>query len=111
MTSDIRFTVVSKFAFRQAADMIVDKLNAAEAALAKKDAPVAGRRRRRRSAADEPPPEETVKKDDRLVVDPELDAPVLVDMTVTVYDFGKAEVSAAGKAAEPVAQASGKEVK
>ena len=30
------------------------------------------------------------------MVDPELDAPVQVDMIVTVYDFGRAEIAAAG---------------
>ena len=42
--------------------------------------------------------DEAPKKEDRLVVDPELDAPVQIDMTVTVCDFGRAEPAAdAGK--------------
>ncbi len=110
LTSDIRFMVVKSFAFRESADMIVDKLNAIEAALAKKDAPE--RRRRRRSTVAEPPTEDAPKKEDRLIVDPELDAPVLVEMTIAVYDFGRAETSAAEPAAAaPAAPAAAKEGK
>ena len=95
LVQDKRFTVVKKFAFRSSADTVVDKLNAVEAALAKKDEPQGGRRRRRRFQ-EEPPPESTAPKGDgRLVVDPELDAPVQVDLTVCVYDFGRAAASAA----------------
>ena len=91
LTADVRFTVVKSLAFRETADMILDKMNAAEAALTKKDAPSAssGRRRRRRMAQEEQPAEEeSEKKDDRLIVDPELDAPVQMDMVLSVYDFG-----------------------
>ena len=112
LTANPRFIVVTKFAFRQSADVIVDKLNAAEAALAKKDAPVSSsRRRRRRAAEEEAPAEESVKKEDRLVVDPELDAPIQVDMTVTVYDFGQANVSAADGSAATGAPSTDKEAK
>ena len=107
LTADVRFTVVKTLSFRESADMIVDKLNAIEAALTKKDAPATGRRRRRRAAAEEEPAEETAKKEDRLVVDPELDAPVAVDMTISVYDFGRA--GAAG--GDGAAAAGGKESK
>ena len=90
LTSDVRFMVVKSLSFRETADMIVDKMNAAEAALAKKDTPSSsGRRRRRRGAQEEQPEEEeSEKKDDRLIVDPELDAPLQMDMAISVYDFG-----------------------
>ena len=87
--SDTRFTVVKRLAFKSSADTIVDKINAREAALQKKDEPQSSRRRRRRALADEAETAAPAKLD-RLIVDPELDAPVLVNMTVTVYDFGQA---------------------
>ena len=37
---------------------------------------------------EEPADEDSEKKDDRLIVDPELDAPVQMDMLISVYDFG-----------------------
>lgn len=111
LTADTRFTVVKNFAFRSTGDMIVDRINAAEALLAKKNEPEStGRRRRRRGfAAEEPAAEQAPKGDDRLVVDPELDMPVQVDMTLSVYDFGRAVAPAAEAAtdeggAKPVAK-------
>lgn len=89
LTADVRFIVIKSLAFRETADMIIDKMNAAEAALTKKDSPSSGRRRRRRMAQEEQPTEEeSEKKDDRLIVDPELDAPVQMDLVLSVYDFG-----------------------
>ena len=95
LAADSRFLVVKSFAFKSSADTIVDKINADEAELAKKNQPESGRRRRRRSAAEEQAAEAKPKADNRLVVDPELDAPVQVDMTISVYDFGRAAVAAA----------------
>lgn len=102
LTADTRFTVVKTFAFRATGDMIVDRINAAEALLAKKNEPEgSGRRRRRRgSFAEEAAAEQAPKGDDRLVVDPELDSPLQVDMTLVVYDFGRAVPAAAEAAAE-----------
>ena len=37
---------------------------------------------------EQPAEEESEKKDDRLIVDPELDAPVQMDLVLSVYDFG-----------------------
>jgi hypothetical protein len=101
--------VVKAFSFKESSDIIVEKINAVKAAHAKKDAPSGGRRRRgRRSAEDETAEGENVPKSgDRLVVDPELDAPLLVDMTISVYDFGRAG-NAVADAAVP---AEGKEAK
>lgn len=108
LTADVRFTVVKSFAFHETADMIVDKMNAAEAALAKKDAPSSGRHRRRRVLQEEQPAEEAAgKKDDRMIVDPELDAPVQMDLTLSVYDFG----GVAQKTAEADEKTPGKEAK
>ena len=96
ITANLRFMVVKSFAFKETSDMIVNRIADVEAAQAKKNAPTSGRRRRGRLALIEETQEDAPKKEDRLVVDPELDAPVQVDMTVTVYDFGRAEVAAAG---------------
>ena len=98
ITAHPRFMVVKSFAFKETADMIVNRIADVEAAQAKKNAPASGRRRRGRLALVEETQEEAPKKEDRLVVDPELDAPLQVDMTVTVCDFGRAEPAAdAGK--------------
>ncbi len=96
ITANLRFMVVKSFAFKETSDMIVNRIADVEAAQAKKNAPASGRRRRGRLALIEERQEEAPKKEDRLVVDPELDAPVQVDMIVTVYDFGRAEIAAAG---------------
>ncbi len=95
LTADTRFTVVKNFAFHSTGDMIVERLNAAEALLAKKNEPQNNRRRRRRAFAEEANETAAPKGDDRLVVDPELDAPLQVDMTLVVYDFGRAAVAEA----------------
>ena len=95
ITAQTRFMVVKSFAFKETADMIVNRIADVEAAQAKKNAPaVSGRRRRGRLALLEETQEEAPKKEDRLVVDPELDAPVQIDMIVTVCDFGRAESAA-----------------
>ena len=96
ITANLRFMVVKSFAFKETSDMIVSRIADVEAAQAKKNSPTSGRRRRGRLALIEETQEEAPKKEDRLVVDPELDAPVQVDMIVTVYDFGRAEAAAAG---------------
>ena len=88
LTADVRFTVIKSLAFRETADMIVEKLNEADAALTKKDSPSSSRRRRRRMQDEQATEEQAEKKDDRLIVDPELDAPVQMDMVLSVYDFG-----------------------
>ena len=96
ITANLRFMVVKSFAFKETSDMIVSRIAEVEAEQAKKNAPASGRRRRGRQALLEETQGEAPKKEDRLVVDPELDAPVQVDMIVTVYDFGRAEIAAAG---------------
>ena len=109
LAQDKRFTVVTKFAFKSSADTVVDKLNAVEAAQTKKDEPQGGRRRRRRFQEEAQPEPTAPKGDDRLVVDPELDAPVQIDLTVSVYDFGRAAGQAAAE--EPAAAAAQEEKK
>ncbi len=103
LTSDTRFITIKKFSFKQTADQIVDRLAAVEAAEASKNQPNAGTssRRRRRGAAAEEEKAEAPKKVDRLVVDPELDAPILVSVVLSVYDFGHASAGeAAAEASE-----------
>lgn len=107
LTADTRFVTVKKFSFKETADQIVDRLTMAEAAAAGKDAPGGGAttsRRRRRGGAAEAEKADAPKKVDRLVVDPELDAPILVSLTLSVYDFGRA-TTAETSAAEASASA------
>ena len=87
LASSPRFNVVSGLAMHESTDMIVDKLNAADAAETKKSP-----RRRRRGRGDDFAAEaeggETTSKADRLVVDPEIDAPIIVSFKLSTYDFG-----------------------
>ena len=76
--------------------MIVDKITAVETAAAQKNRPASSRRRRRGGdAAEENAGANTLSKDDRVVVDPELDAPILVKFNLAVYDFGRGAAPAA----------------
>lgn len=103
LTADERFIVVKGFSFKETSDLILERIAAAEAAEAAKNSPNAGRRGRRRGGDAKP---EEAKKVDRLVVDPESDAPIQVNMTLAVYDFGRAA------AAQPAAsEASAEAVK
>lgn len=100
LTSCTRFCAVKDLSFRESADMILDRIAAAENAAAQRARPEAsGRRGRRRGAAlaeaaAEPQPQ------DRVVVDPELDAPLRVTFTLAVHDFGRAPAAAEAKAPE-----------
>ena len=98
VTANTRFMVVKNLSFKDSADAIVDKITAIETAAAQKSRPASSGRRRRGLAAAEQPAEEQQKglsKDDRIVVDPELDAPILVKFNLSVYDFGRASAPAA----------------
>ena len=92
LTAIERFMTVRNLSFRQTSDVIVEHLNAAENAENQKasgKAASGGRRGRRGAAA------ETSRvgagEVDPLVVDPELDAPILVSFTLEVRDFGRAK--------------------
>ena len=93
LTSCPRFMTVKNLSFRETADVIVEHLNAVENA---KNQKASGRgatgRRGRRGAA-----EAAVNP---LVVDPELDAPIQVNFTLEVRDFGR---GAAAPSAEDAA--------
>ena len=92
LTADTRFCVVRNVSFKQSSDTIIDRLAAVEAAAAQAaSASQAGARRRRRGASaqqDDAQKKPEEKKIDRLVSDPETDAPVQVSLTLAVYDFG-----------------------
>lgn len=109
LTAEERFCVVTRLAFRESADMIVDKLNAADPANQKK-AEGGGRRRGRRGAA-APAENAAPAKVDRLVVDPELDAPIALSLTLSVYDFGHGAAPAAAETAPAPAAGSDKSSK
>lgn len=102
LTADERFIVVKGFSFKETSDLILERIAAAEAVEAAKNSPNVGRRGRRRGGDAKP---EEAKKVDRLVVDPESDAPIQVNMTLAVYDFGRAV--AAQPAAEAPAEGAG----
>ncbi len=96
-TSD-RFVVVDSFSFAREADMIGTALGEGE----KGDSaqPQQGRRRRRgrRAAAEEEAEEKSegaAPAKDGIVSDPAREAPFLVKMAVSTYDFGAAEKPAA----------------
>ena len=90
LASDSRFMVVSSLALRESADMIVDKLNAVAAAEQQKSSSRRrGRRGRVRDDAEfNPESDDASAKVDRLVVDPELDAPIVASFKLATYDFG-----------------------
>lgn len=106
LTADERFIVVKGFSFKETADLILERIAATEAAEAAKNSPNAGRRGRRRGAQAADAKPEEAKKADRIVVDPESDAPIQVNMTLAVYDFGRAAAARPASAETPVESAS-----
>lgn len=105
LTSTERFFVVKNLSFRESADMIVNKITAVETAANQKNRTTATSSRRRRGPAVAAPEADTAQpglsKDDRIVVDPELDAPILVKFNLSVYDFGRAAAPEAAPAEAP----------
>ncbi len=101
LTACPRFVTVKNLAFRETADVIVDRLNAVEAAKTQKASARTGRAGRRRGASAAAPtaPVEV----DPLVVDPELDAPLLVSFTLEVRDFGRGVAPAPAAVEAPAA--------
>ena len=92
LSADARFMVVKDFSFRkpESADMILSSISTKESDASKAAESASGRRRRGRSLEPQPAlgEAEPGKKQNRLVVDPELDAPFEVTFTLAVYDFG-----------------------
>jgi len=81
-----RFFVVEDFALTREKDAIAEALGGGEekAAAAQQ---TSGRRRRRAAAQAVEPKEEETKPKNGLVTDPQIDAPVKVELTVSTYDF------------------------
>ncbi len=101
LTACPRFITVKNLAFRETSDMIVERLNAVEAAKDQKTSHRTTRRGRGRGAQTAPTAPAEI---DPLVVDPELDAPLLVSFTLEVRDFGRGVAPApAAEVAAPVA--------
>lgn len=96
-----RFVTVESFTFNRGRDVIADALGGAEK---KAESQSTGRRGRRRGAAvvEEEKKDDTAAKNG-IVTDPQLDAPLTVVMTATVYDFrslednGEADAAASDK--------------
>ena len=91
-----RFTVVEGFGFTRERDVLAEALGGEE----KKDAPAAtGRRGRRRAQAREDRQNDEEKNSRGSVAfDPETDAALKVDLTVSVYDFRSLEDDEKGDA-------------
>ena len=111
LTATERFCVVKDLSFSESADMIVDKITARENAAAQKGRGASSGSRRRRGAAAVEESPAAQAKEDRIVVDPELDAPILVKFNLSVYDFGRATAPAAAAAAPAEAPAAKPEEK
>ena len=103
LTSCPRFMTVKNLSFRETADVIVEHLNAVENAKNQKASGrgTTGRRGRRGAAAAESAAQGAAEAAvNPLVVDPELDAPIQVNFTLEVRDFGR---GAAAPSAEDAA--------
>ena len=92
LTACERFMTVKNLSFRETADVIVEHLSAVENAESQKTAGrSAGSGRRSRRAAVAMAENGKAGEIDPLVVDPELDAPILVNFILEVRDFGRAK--------------------
>ena len=80
---------MSDLSLRESEDVIVDKLTAIANAEQQKSSPRRGRRRGRDRDEVENQDEGEAKVN-RLVVDPEVDAPIVVSFKLATYDFGSA---------------------
>ena len=85
--ADPQFIVVKSISFRESSDMILERITAVESANDKKNQPAMSARRRRAAMAAAEAENAEPKKENRLVVDPELDAPVTVNLALEVYAF------------------------
>lgn len=106
LTSCPRFMTVKNLSFRETADVIVEHLNAVENAKNQKASGrgATGRRGRRGAAAAESSAQGAAEAAvNPLVVDPELDAPIQVNFTLEVRDFGRG--AAAPSAEDAVTEA------
>ena len=93
LNSEFRFTVVTSLDFSSSRDLITESFAArekAESAARSGQSARRSTRRRRGEAAEQQVEEEAAKPSDGgIVTDPEIDAPLLVDLSVRVYDFGQ----------------------
>lgn len=101
LTACERFMTVKNLSFRETADVIVEHLNAVENAENQKTTGrAAGSGRRGRRAAVAVAENGKTGEIDPLVVDPELDAPILVSFVLEVRDFGRAKAPASSANAQ-----------
>ena len=106
LTSCPRFMTVKNLSFRETADVIVEHLNAVENVKNQKASGrgATGRRGRRGAATAESAAQGAAEAAvNPLVVDPELDAPIQVNFTLEVRDFGRG--AAAPSAEDAVTEA------
>ena len=103
LNAEFRFTVVTELNFTESRDLITENFAARDKA--ENDAKNNSRssKRRRRGEVAEPTEEEAKPADGGIVIDPEIDAPLVVDLTVRVYDFGQG-IAVADSNAAPAAE-------
>ena len=99
-----RFFVVDSFTFAREGDMIATALGEGEKKAAADQQPTSGRRRRRRGE-EQPVETEAASADDGakkgIANDPTLEAPFLVKVVLSTYDFGSAAQPAGAAEAAP----------
>ena len=109
LNSEFRFTVVTTLNFTSSRDLISENFAARDKAESDAKNNQGNRRRRRGRGEAEAEEEDAVKPADTgIVIDPEIDAPLTVDLTVKVYDFGQG-IAVAETAAAPAEAAASAE--
>ena len=104
LNSDLRFTVVTTLNFSESRDLVAESFAARDKAAEEAKSAQNSRRRRRRGDAAELLAEAQEDKTTAsgVVIDPEIDAPLTVSLTVQVFDFGQpTAVAAPPSAAAP----------
>ena len=111
LNSEFRFMVVTELNFAESRDLISESFAAREKAESESRSAQGGRRsgRRKSKALEQLEGMEPTSSDGGIVIDPEIDAPFVVDISIRVYDFGQgipvAEAAPAPAADAPAAEA------
>ncbi len=105
LNSEFRFTVVTELNFAESRDLISESFAAREKAESEARSAQGGRRggRRKNKALEQLESIESGSSDGGIVIDPEIDAPFTVDISIRVYDFGQG-IAVAESASAPAAE-------
>ena len=105
LNSEFRFTVVTELNFAESRDLISESFAAREKAESEARSAQGGRRggRRKNKALEQLESIEPGSSDGGIVIDPEIDAPFTVDISIRVYDFGQG-IAVAESASAPAAE-------